>query len=151
MTATVFPTETITEADFHRYVAEGAGRLTPRTLHALFAELPGIRETFPRLTAAGFPRAERQLRLLAEVVERTVSDQHRDLPYGAVLEAAFALLYFHRDTDLIPDALGGTLGYVDDAAVIGTVLARHAGDLAEFARTQGFPWEPAVPDRGAWA
>jgi len=46
-------------------------------------------------------------------------------PAGEIVgEAAFALLYFQRATDLIPDSIAG-LGLLDDAIVVRMVLARH--------------------------
>jgi hypothetical protein len=39
-------------------------------------------------------------------------------------EAAFALLYFQRTTDLIPDSIPG-LGLLDDAMIVRIVLGRH--------------------------
>jgi hypothetical protein len=39
-------------------------------------------------------------------------------------EAAFALLYFQRATDLIPDSIPG-MGLLDDAIIVRIVLDRH--------------------------
>ena len=39
-------------------------------------------------------------------------------------EAAFALLYFQRATDLIPDSIPG-MGLLDDAMIVRIVLGRH--------------------------
>src|SRR5262245_33455135 len=46
-------------------------------------------------------------------------------PVGDIIgEAAFALLYFQRATDLIPDSIPG-LGLLDDAMIVRIVLGRH--------------------------
>ena len=39
-------------------------------------------------------------------------------------EAAFALLYFQRATDLIPDSIPG-MGLLDDAMIVRIVMGRH--------------------------
>jgi hypothetical protein len=39
-------------------------------------------------------------------------------------EAAFALLYFQRASDLIPDSIPG-MGLLDDAMIVRIVLGRH--------------------------
>jgi uncharacterized membrane protein YkvA (DUF1232 family) len=54
-----------------------------------------------------------------------VEDQVVRDPAGEMVgEAAFALLYFQRATDLIPDSIPG-LGLLDDAMVVRIVLDRH--------------------------
>ena len=137
----------LTAADFQQFIADGATRLTPRAIHDLVAELPDIRGRFPEIAAAGFPLAERQLSLLADVVEGFAFDRDRDLPYHVALESAFALSYFHRDVDLIPDTLGA-LGFTDDAAVIEIVIARNAEPLRSFAKEHGHHWADVAPAAG---
>jgi hypothetical protein len=48
----------------------------------------------------------------------------QDATAKMVCEAAFALLYFQRSTDLIPDSIPG-LGLLDDAMMVHIVLDRH--------------------------
>lgn len=134
----------ITETDLHEYIASHAARLTPHALHQIVAALPEIRAEFPKIGAAGFAKAERQLRLLAGVVESFAADRMRDLPYRVALEAAVGLSYFHRDVDLIPDVLGAQ-GYMDDAAIIETIVARNPDALADFAQTHALDWSEVKP------
>ena len=141
-------TADITEAHFQQFISEGATRLTPRALHELVSELPEMRSRFAEIGAAGFPKAERQLALLADALERFATERTGDLPYKAALEAAFALSYFHRDVDLNPDTLG-SVGFADDAAVIEIAFSRNAGALRDFAKANGHDWskvaaQPAV-------
>jgi uncharacterized membrane protein YkvA (DUF1232 family) len=121
----------ITEAEFHEFIACGAARLTARDVHRLVAEMPDLREQFSRLRESAYPDAERQLWFLSEVVDRVWTEAHLDLPYGAALEAAFAVAYFVRETDLIPDSLG-PIGLTDDIAVVQAVFARNAGAYEAF-------------------
>jgi uncharacterized membrane protein YkvA (DUF1232 family) len=48
----------------------------------------------------------------------------RDLAEEPVAEAAFALLYFQRATDLIPDPIP-SMGLLDDAMIVSIVLRRQ--------------------------
>lgn len=127
----------ITETEFIHYIESSATRLTPRQVQQLVSDLPELRNAFAKMRASAFPEVERQLRLLAAVVEAVWTDTYRDMPYRAALEAAFAISYFHRTVDLIPDALEN-IGLTDDAAVVQTVIARNSGAYDEFAEVTGF-------------
>ncbi|MGB8465550.1 MAG: YkvA family protein [Terrimicrobiaceae bacterium] len=115
----------LTESDFIELITRGAARLTPSDAHRLVAEMPDLREQFTRLRDSGYPEAERQLWFLSHIVEQVWTDQYREMPYGAALEAAFAITYFLRESDLIPDSIG-PIGLVDDIAVGQAVLLRNA-------------------------
>lgn len=121
----------LTESDFIELITRGAARLTPSDVHRLVAEMPDLREQFTRLRDCGHPEVERQLWFLAQIVEQVWTDQYREMPYGAALEAAFAVTYFLREGDLIPDSIG-PIGLVDDIAVIQAVLLRNAVTYKDF-------------------
>jgi uncharacterized membrane protein YkvA (DUF1232 family) len=121
----------LTEVDFIGLITRGASRLTPHDVQQLVSDLPDVREQFSRLRAAGYPDAEGQFHFLSQVVELVWTDQYRDMPYGAALEAAFAVSYFAREGDLIPDTLGA-IGLIDDIAVAQTVLLRNAAAFQAF-------------------
>lgn len=130
MNTTEIPVD-ISQAELVDYIIRGAASLTPSDVHRLVAEMPELRERFARLHETPYADTERQLWLLSEVVERVWTHTYLDLPYGVALEAAFALAYFVRETDLVPDVLG-TIGLIDDIAVVQIVIARHADVLAAF-------------------
>jgi uncharacterized membrane protein YkvA (DUF1232 family) len=134
----------VTEAVFIAFIENGTSRLTPKALHQLVAELPELREKFAEVQAPGFPHIHRQFSFLADVVEAFACDRERDVPYHAALEAAFALIYFSRDIDLIPDFLE-EVGYTDDAAVAATVLHRHATVFARLAAARHLTWPELTP------
>jgi uncharacterized membrane protein YkvA (DUF1232 family) len=138
--------ELAAEAEFIEFIEHNTARITPRTLARLIGELPDLREKLPALDAAGLPQTRKQLAFLAEVVETFALQQpaHSDLPYAAALEAAFALQYFHRAIDLVPDSLGA-VGYIDDAAVAAAVLARHAGTFEKLAAELRHDWSTLAP------
>ncbi len=54
-------------------------------------------------------------------------------------EAAFALLYFQRTTDLIPDSIPG-MGLLDDAIIVRIVLSRHEHALKSSSHAYKLSW-----------
>ncbi|MGB8169278.1 MAG: DUF1232 domain-containing protein [Chthoniobacteraceae bacterium] len=141
-------TNQLTEADFIELITRGASRLTPDDVQRLVSELPELRERFAHLRDAGYPDAERELSFLSQVVELVWTEQYRSMPYGAALEAAFAVSYFAREGDLIPDTLG-SIGLIDDIAVAHTVLLRNAGAFQTFSKATKLPLGDTVFATGA--
>lgn len=129
----------LTESDFIDLIVRGAARLTSADAHGLVAEMPDLREQFSRLRDSGYPEAERQLWFLSHIVEHVWTDQYREMPYGAALEAAFAITYFLREGDLIPDSIG-PIGLVDDIAVVEAVLLRNAATYEVFRTGTNLDW-----------
>jgi hypothetical protein len=82
------------------------------------ADLPALRNRIAKIPAGTYPYLAYQLQFLSLVVEDLAV---RD-PVGEIVgEAAFALLYFQRMTDLIPDSIPG-MGLLDDAMIVRIVL-----------------------------
>jgi uncharacterized membrane protein YkvA (DUF1232 family) len=112
--------ETMTR-ELNDFVQSQARALSVAELDRLSADLPALRERFAKIPAHTYPYLANQLQFLSLVVEDQVV---RD-PAGEVVgEAAFALLYFQRATDLIPDSIPG-MGLLDDAMIVRIVLGRH--------------------------
>lgn len=129
----------LSETEFIEYIARGASRLTAAEVQRLVAMMPELREQFSRFRESPYPETERQLHFLSHVVEKVWTDAYREMPYGAALEAAFAISYFERDADLIPDSLG-PIGLTDDSAVVQTVLACHAPAYERFRADTKLDW-----------
>ena len=90
-------------------------------IERLVADLPALRKRSAKIPAQTYPYLADQLQFLSLVVEDLAV---RD-PAGEIVgEAAFALLYFQRATDLIPDSIPG-MGLLDDAIIVRIVLSRH--------------------------
>jgi uncharacterized membrane protein YkvA (DUF1232 family) len=87
----------------------------------LIVDLPALRERFVKIPIQTYPCLADQLQFLSDVVEEQVV---REPAADMVGEAAFALLYFQRATDLIPDSIPG-MGLLDDAMIVRIVLGRH--------------------------
>jgi len=112
--------ETITR-ELNDFIQSQARALSPAELDRLTADLPALRERFATIPAQTYPYLADQLQFLSLVVENQVV---RDPAGQMVGEAAFALLYFQRATDLIPDSIPG-MGLLDDAIIVRIVLGRH--------------------------
>lgn len=133
------PKTLIARTDFDEFVESGGRKVTPATLQRLALLLPDLREKFNSVIAPGFKNAPAQFEFAACIVEAVAADSYRDLSYAAIGEAAFALLYLSRAVDIIPDCID-RLGYLDDAAVVATVLERNAVEFARFASHTGGDW-----------
>ena len=71
------------------------------------------------------------LATLLRLVRAYFSKEYTDVPWETVALAIGAVAYFVSPIDLIPDFIP-VAGYVDDAAVIGFVIASAANDLHNF-------------------
>ena len=112
--------ETMTK-ELNDFIQSQSRALSLAELDRLTGDLPALRERFAKIPAHTYPYLAEQLQFLSLVVEDQVV---RDPAGEMVGEAAFALLYFQRATDLIPDSIPG-MGLLDDAMIVRTVLARH--------------------------
>jgi uncharacterized membrane protein YkvA (DUF1232 family) len=128
------------------FVARGAARMNTRAQASLYRQLPAIREKIDDLRADA-PRLALQARLLALFFSAAWDTR------GGVCtpefrrcqeEVAFALAYMAAGDDLVPDYLP-EIGYVDDAAVIASVLERNAAVLRAVARALELPWDDVEP------
>jgi uncharacterized membrane protein YkvA (DUF1232 family) len=121
--------------DLKEFIADGARRITPAHLDKLVRWLPEIRLAVTQIVV--FPNLPDQVEFLSEIIEDFHSGLNKSIPYTAIAESAFALLYLRKGVDIIPDNIPGS-GYTDDAAIISSVfenyrhpflqhvLARHA-------------------------
>ena len=134
----------INEQDFIEFIARGAAQLTSRDVLQLVAELPDLRAQFEQLRTSRNPETEHQLIFLADVVDAVWTGGDAEMPHGAALEAAFAVTYFFRETDLIPDSLG-SIGFIDDAAVAHAVLARNADAYRAFCARRNINFADVFP------
>ena len=106
------------------YVERGGVLVTPlsltglRTLRAqLHAKIAGLRTE---------PLLRTHLQLLALYLDESAAERTTLTP--ALREAAFALLYFLKGFDRIPDTVP-EIGLLDDALIVQCVLDRHAAAL----------------------
>ena len=84
---------------------------------------------------AGIKSVRNDARALTDLVKAWMRREYREVPWSTLLLAAGALVYFVNPLDAIPDILPAT-GFIDDAGVIGFVLASVKNDIEKFRQWQ---------------
>ena len=122
-----------------QFVHRGTSQITPRILAGVHKKLPLLKVEFAQINAPKYPHLVDQLEFLANVLEDFAENADLDLPYVAVAGAAFALVYAHRQMDLIPDAME-EFGHADDSSVVRAVLMEYERVFASYAARHGMNW-----------
>jgi uncharacterized membrane protein YkvA (DUF1232 family) len=121
------------------YFAQGVTLVTSEAIAALRDRLPGVRSKLA--TIRDSDRLVARLELLTLYFEETLG-----LPGAnqtARQEITFALLYFLKGFDRIPDSIP-EIGLLDDAMIVETALNRNLTALRHHWIQRGRPW-PAQP------
>lgn len=126
-------------SDIAQFVKHGASQITPRILAGIHKKLPFLKLEFAQIDDPAHPHLVNQLEFLADVVEDFVEGADPELPLVAVAESAYALVYAHRQFDLIPDHKPG-VGHADDSAVVRAVLIQHEKALDAYASRHQMNW-----------
>ncbi len=127
-------------SELSQFIQRGAERVTPRILDNLLHRLPILKLEFTQIKAPAFPHLIDQLEFLADALEDAVEKAYLDLPLHAIASIAYALIYSHKVSDLIPDHIIH-MGHADDSAVVRAVLIMYEKDLKAYALSQGMDWE----------
>jgi uncharacterized membrane protein YkvA (DUF1232 family) len=127
--------ETMT-SEITGFIQSQARAVSIADIDRLIVDLPSLRERFAKIPAQTYPYLAEQLQFLSLVVEEQVV---RDPAGQMVGEAAFALLYFQRATDLIPDSIPG-MGLLDDELIVRIVLARHEQAFKSSSTAYNLSW-----------
>ena len=118
------------------FIQSQARALSLTDIERLIADLPALRERFAKISTQTYPYLADQLQFLSLVVEELIVQD----PAGEIVgEAAFALLYFQRATDLIPDSIPG-MGLLDDAMIVRIVLGRHEHAFKSRSHAYNLSW-----------
>jgi uncharacterized membrane protein YkvA (DUF1232 family) len=123
-----------------KFVNNGAASITPSVAEKVLRQLPQWKLEFTQIHAPLFPHLVDQLEFLANAVEDAVEGAYKELPYMAVAQAVFALIYAHKKGGVIPDSVL-SLGYADDSSVVRAVLIQNERAFAIYAGTQGTDWQ----------
>ncbi|MBI3191363.1 MAG: DUF1232 domain-containing protein [Pedosphaera parvula] len=126
-------------SEIAKFVRHGAMQITPNILAGVHKKLPLLKVEFAQINAPQYPHLVDQLEFLADVVEDFAEGADMDLPYVTVAAAAFALVYAHRQYDLIPDHVPG-VGHADESSVARAVLMEHERALECYATRHGMSW-----------
>ena len=122
-----------------QFVRRGASQITPNVMRGVHKKLPFLKVEFAQINAPKFPHLVEQLEFLADVVEDFAEGADTELPYVALAGATFALVYAHRQFDLIPDR-DPEYGRADDSSIVRAVLMEHEKFFAEFAKRHRLNW-----------
>jgi uncharacterized membrane protein YkvA (DUF1232 family) len=123
-----------------KFLNNGATSITPGVAEKVLRQLPQWKLEFTQINAPLFPHLVDQLEFLANAVEDAVEGAYKDLPYGAIAQAVFALIYTHKKVGVIPESVL-SLGYADDSSVVRAVLIQNEKAFAIYAGSQGVDWQ----------
>ena len=123
-----------------KFVNSGAVAITPAIAAKVVRQLPQWKLEFTQINAPKFPHLVDQLEFLADVVEDAVEGAYKDLPYAAMAQAAFALIYAHKKMSILPESVE-ELNRADDSSVVRAVLIQNDKALALYAGAQGMNWK----------
>lgn len=117
-----------TKAD-EEFVREGAEKITDKDVEKVVDKSEEIKEKF--VSRGPLKRFIEDGKLLLALIKDYRASKYRQVPYGIIAAAVFALLYVFNPFDLVPDVLP-FVGAVDDATVIGACLLMMEKDLNKF-------------------
>ena len=123
-----------------RFVNNGAMSISPAIAEKVLRQLPQWKLEFTQIHAPLFPHLVDQLEFLANAVEDVIEGAYKDLPYCAISQSVFALIYAHKKVGVIPDSVLN-LGYADNSSVVRAVLIQNEKALAVYAGAQSIDWQ----------
>jgi len=121
------------------FVNNGAAAITPALAEKVLRHLPQWKLEFTQIDAPKFPHLVDQLEFLADAVEDVIEGAYKELPFVAVAQAVFALIYAHKKDGIIPAGILN-LGRADDSSVVRAVLIQNEKAFAIYAGKQGVDW-----------
>jgi len=121
------------------FVNHGAASVTSAVTEKVLRQLPQWKLEFTQIYAPLFPHLVDQLEFLADAVEDSAEGAYKDLPYVALAQAVFALIYAHKKVGIIPDSVLN-LGRADDSSIVRAVLIQNEKAFAIYAASQNFDW-----------
>jgi hypothetical protein len=123
-----------------KFVNDGSCNITPAIAEKVLRLLPQWKLEFTQINAPKFPHLVDQLEFLADAVEDAVESAYKELPYVAISQAVFALLYTHKKTNILSESLL-EMGRADDSSVVRAVLIQNEKAFAMYAAKQGLDWQ----------
>src|SRR5215510_14356217 len=117
------------------FLNRGAAVITPAVVDKVLRHLPQWKLEFTQINDPMFPHLADQLEFLADAVEDSAEGAYKELPYYAIAQATYALIYAHKKIGIIPDSVLN-LGRADDSAVVRAVLIQNEKAFAIFAAKQ---------------
>lgn len=122
-----------------KFVNSGAAAITPALAEQVLRHLPQWKLEFTQISAPKFPHLVNQLEFLADAVEDAVEGAYKELPFVALAQSVFALIYAHKKMGVIPVSIED-LGRADDSSVVRAVLIQNEKAFGLYAVAQGVDW-----------
>jgi uncharacterized membrane protein YkvA (DUF1232 family) len=126
-------------SEIAKFVNNGSASITPAIAEKVLRHLPQWKLEFTQINAPKFPHLVDQLEFLADAVEDAIEGAYKEMPYTALEQAVFALIYAHKKMGIIPESVL-ELGRADDSSVVRAVLIQNEKAFAIYAGTQGVDW-----------
>jgi hypothetical protein len=126
-------------SEIAKFVNHGSASITPAVAEKVLRHLPQWKLEFTQIHAPKFPHLVDQLEFLADAFEDAFEGAYKELPYAAVAQAVFALLYAHKKMGIIPEGVL-ELGGADNSSVVRAVLIQNEKAFAIYAGKQGVDW-----------
>jgi hypothetical protein len=127
-------------SEIAKFVNNGSAGITPAVAEKVLRHLPQWKLEFTQINAPKFPHLVDQLEFLADAVEDVIEGAYKELPFVAVAQAVFALLYAHKKMGVLPESVL-ELGGADNSSVVRAVLIQNEKAFAIYAGTQGINWK----------
>ena len=121
------------------FLNRGAAAISPAIADKVLRALPQWKLEYTQIYEPLFPHLGYQLDFLANAVEDSAEGAYKELPYYAVAQATFALIYAHKKVGIIPDSVLN-LGRADDSSVVRAVLIQNEKAFAIYAASQDVDW-----------
>src|SRR5215467_6485979 len=121
------------------FVNHGSASISPAVVEKMLRALPQWKLEYTQIYEPLFPHLGYQLEFLANAVEDSAEGAYKELPYSAIAQATFALIYAHKKVGIIPDSVLN-LGRADDSSVVRAVLIQNEKAFAIYAASQDREW-----------
>ena len=126
-------------SEIAKFVNHGASAITPALAEKVLRQLPQWKLEFTQINAPNYPHLVDQLEFLADAVEDVIEGAYKELPFVAIAQAVFALVYVHKKMGIIPESIL-ELGGADNSSVVRAVLIQNEKAFELYAGTQGVDW-----------
>ena len=126
-------------SEIAKFVNHGAAAITPAIAEKVLRHLPQWKLEFTQIQAPKFPHLVDQLEFLADAVEDVLEGAYKDLPFVAVAQAVFAVVYAHKKIGVVLDS-SLELGGADNSSIVRAVLIQNETAFAIYASKQGVDW-----------
>jgi uncharacterized membrane protein YkvA (DUF1232 family) len=126
-------------SEIAKFVNQGAASISPAVAENVLRHLPQWKLEFTQINAPKFPHLVDQLEFLADAVEDVTEGAYKELPFSAIAQAVFALVYAHKKLGIIPEGVL-ELGGADNSSVVRAVLIQNEKAFAIYAQMQGVDW-----------